>query len=130
MISQSLRHIIENERFVLAEYTTDSGPFLDDHFIVLVSSNKDFFEFSTKNKNIQDLIKQVEEKKNGEIKLKLCNVTNFDSQIMYPEFLSGKSFYDFKKSKLSIFDYIKSFGIGNVDSKLSQEVLNYLNPSK
>ena len=130
MINHSLRNIIEKERFVLGEYTTNSGPFIDDHFIVLVSSNNEFFEFSTTDGDVQELIKKVEKMKNETIKLKLSNVTNFASQIIYPAFLSGEPFYDFKKTKLSLFEYIKSFGISNVNNQLSQVVLNYLNPTK
>lgn len=133
MNSHLFNSIVEEGHFVLGEYTTDSGPFIGDHFVVLVSQDGRVFEISTEGSEAEELIKNIEKSIKKDIKFQLCNVTNFDSRVLYPDPLCGEPLFELKTEEYKvnkIFQHIKNFGVKNVSKELSNSVLDYLQPGR
>jgi len=108
---------------LIGEYTTEEGPWIEDHFVVLVT--KDWvFEIPVGAKGRDSLLKEIAQMMETEISLKLLFSTNFASRIIAPASLEGKLLYQFEDVKLPFWRRLFSFP--RVARTLSPDVMNFL----
>ena len=116
-----------SEIIAFGEYTTDNGPHLDDWFIVFVTKDYNWVEASNycagceavrgklaKNWNVESLY--------GE----LAFSTDFNSRVIWPSEIAGKPLFNFVERPQSIWQKIKSFGIGLIDKDLTPDLRRHL----
>jgi hypothetical protein len=112
---------------VVGEYTTNTGPFFDDYFLVVVFHSGKFIEVPTDKAN--DVIDRLEKAIGEKIVFGLANITDFASRVIYPSQLKGRPLFDFSfppsdfRSRLK---RIMSLNDGYVTGQLTEEVKNYI----
>ena len=109
------------------EYSTDNGPYIDDWFMVFVTSDFDWVEASNYCAGRGDVRDQLArlwtvESLHGD----LAFSTDFTSRAIWPRKLAGKPLFDFIERPQSTWNKVKSFGIGIVDKDLTPEVRQHL----
>lgn len=115
-------------RFVLGEYTTDEGPYLDDHFIVVAIAPDRFFEFAVGSSQCSDVFSYIKENYNQDVRVGLANSTDYRSKVLYPHELSGSEFLEFRDStrKTEFIGIPLPFRKRVRNAKVSQLVVDYL----
>ncbi|TQV89335.1 hypothetical protein [Aliikangiella coralliicola] len=129
MNSNFFNNIVNEERFVLGEYTAKSEPGTNEHFIVLVTQNKCIFELSTTGKKAAELVAIVKSKIEKNIQFQLLNVSYFDSRVIYPDCLQGKSLYELKANhgcSQNTLHRAINFSLENLRCDVSKPILDYL----
>jgi hypothetical protein len=79
--------------FVLGEYTTDEGPYLDDHFIVIAIAPSRFFEYSVGSSRCEEVLSYLKENLDVRVQFTLSNSTEWRSTVLYPDELRGHAFF-------------------------------------
>ena len=78
---------------LVGEYTTSSGPWFDDYFLVfLVSENQPWHQASFYAEGRDEVLHRLGEALGANLELGLCNSTNFKSRIIWPLELVGQNF--------------------------------------
>lgn len=83
---------------VIAEYTTDEGPYVDDYFLVFVTIEKGKQYFATAtfySEGTEDVIRELSERWKTDIELRLVNSTDWKSRIAWPAALAGREYFEF-----------------------------------
>jgi len=109
---------------LIGEYTLPIGPYSDDDFLVIFYDTDDVIKIC--GVAISDFLTLFNKQFGSTIELKLCNVTNFTSRILFPILLEDKEF-------LEMTDLGKNFGglLANFFNQhdklfLKQDIFNYL----
>jgi hypothetical protein len=115
-----------SELAIIGEYTTDSGPFMDDHFLAFILNSGNIIDcpISLAKEIVSDL-----EKENVSIDFKLCNNTGLSSRVIYPKSLLDRPLFKYKSAPRGLrrlLMNIKRFGVSEVTSDLTNEVSEYL----
>ncbi|EDP70763.1 hypothetical protein FBALC1_08388 [Flavobacteriales bacterium ALC-1] len=107
---------------LIAEYTTASGPFIDDWFLVIYNAKAEYFEISMYADNIQEMMKKLGEKKEFELVATLFSSTEWESNILYPTEFDGQDLWNIVKCKpKSPFEKLKSLiGINKTELELTE----------
>ena len=109
------------------EYTTDQGPFVDDWFMVFVSSDGRWYEASTYADASCEFRKQLVGFLGIEDLLGDLSVsTDFNSRILWPIKSRGLPLFRFTRVELPLWQRIKRFGIGEIKYSLSDEAKQYV----
>jgi hypothetical protein len=83
---------------LVAEYTTDEGPYCDDYFIVFVSTEGGRAYFSTCSfyaDGMAEVITLLGGQFGTEMELALANSTKWDSRVIWPPDLGGSKYFEF-----------------------------------
>ncbi len=116
-----------SEIIAFGEYTTDNGPHIDDWFMVFVTRDFELVEASNycagANAARDELAKHWNvESLHGELTFS----TDFSSRAIWPTEIAGKPLFDFVERPQTIWQKIKSFGMGLIDKDLTQQVRSHL----
>ncbi len=116
-----------SEIIAFGEYTTDNGPHIDDWFMVFVTRDYNWVEasnFCTGREVVRDELAEHwnVESLHGELTFS----TDFSSRAIWPAEIAGRPLFDFVERPQSIWQKIKSFGIGLIDKDLTQQVRSNL----
>ncbi len=115
------------EIVAFGEYSTDNGPYIDDWFMVFVTRDFNWLEASNYcdgRDAVREALAQhwnVESLHGG-----LTFSTEFNSRCIWPAGIAGKPLFDYVERPQSIWQKIKSFGIGLIDKDLTAEVRTHL----
>jgi hypothetical protein len=113
---------------VVGEYTTSSGPYFDDHFLVLISQDGEIMEFPTQ--ELTDSLKiEIERALGIQMEYGLCNVAQEASRVIFPpNFLEHPLFQFSLHVPGSLGEFAKSLGrFGDqIDKRLTDEIQAYL----
>lgn len=112
---------------IIGEYTTDSGPFVDDHFFVIVSDSGEIAQIPSE--NVDRVMGALETIAGMKIEPHLCNSAQNASRIIFPTTLAGHALFDFKRCRHGFIGFLKnirSFGVGEVSIELTGEVRDYI----
>ena len=95
MIDEQLFALSDLDRglFVLGEYTTDEGPYLDDHFIVIAIAPSRIFEYSVGSSQCEEVLFYLKENLDVKVQFALSNSTECSSTVLYPDELRGNEFF-------------------------------------
>lgn len=115
--------------FVVGEYTTNAGPFDEDHFLVIAFDNGREFEIPCSSDDFDGILNLISKELGiKKIDIRLFNSTDYNSRVIIPDILSGKPFYEFSKANsLGVIGQIKGLFYKRVEMKYSEYVERYLN---
>jgi hypothetical protein len=85
---------------LIAEYTTDEGPYLDDYFLVFVTveKGKPFFSKCTfYAEGTDEAFECLRKKFDMPMEFKLCSSTAWTSSVLWPRSLVGNEYFKFSK---------------------------------
>ena len=111
----------------VGEYTVPSGPDFDDHFLVIVYRSEEWIAIPAQ--TALPIIPQIETAIGVKIQWGLANVTDAASRVMFPAGLAERPLLNFSRSKFGIrklFKLIRSFGVDEIHSHLTDEVSQYI----
>ena len=91
---------------VVGEFTADTGPFVDDWFIVFVRRGGDWFEASVYSDGFDALRNGLSLAIGADVHCCLADSTNFASRVVWPEAISGHPLFDSKL--VSCADFLRS----------------------
>lgn len=112
-----------HDAFVLGEYTTEDGPFADDHFVVLVTRKNGLHEYVANSDECAAILSYLRNQ-GVSVEFRLSNCAEFRSEIMYPLELAGKNLFDERKAGSGL-----SAAVGwRTNYELSETVIEYLRP--
>lgn len=111
---------------IIAELTTEEGPMLDDHFLVMVLKDGSVVEIPFEKARTGIVFQELKVKLDLNITSILANRTTFESYIIYPEELKGLNLFFFKEVRESLWKKIKRFGLVEVSKEFTPEVQAYL----
>ncbi|MDR1190739.1 MAG: hypothetical protein LBK60_03615 [Verrucomicrobiales bacterium] len=118
--------IDDREIAIIGEYVIDGGPFVEDHFLVLILNSDRMIDYpiQTATEVLNDL------RKCGLFsELKLCNKTKFSSRIIFPNKFMDHLLFDCPTTShgfRGILQKIKQFGIAYDPLSLTDEIKKYL----
>jgi len=112
-----------NAVVLVGEYTTQDGPMIEDHFVVMVTEDRKEFEIPVSAKGLDNLLKEIVRVMHVDIVLKLGFHADFASRIIVPISLEGKPLYVFANDKQPI--WRRLFTSSRVTRILSPDVLRY-----
>ena len=87
-----------DEMILIAEYTTNEGPYLDDYFLVFVTieAGKVFFSTGSFYATGRDTaLATLQERLGQPIQLELFNSTDWKSRVVWPPSMAGKQYFTF-----------------------------------
>ena len=116
---------------LVGEYTVPAGPFIEDHFLVVIFRSGKLVEYS--GEDAMQMIEQLEDAIDMPILYDLCSTTELASRVIFPPTLMGRplfSFFDLPKGVLGFLRTVGNFGVGEVVSSLTEEVRTYLEREK
>lgn len=98
MIGEQAFALAELDRghFVLGEYTTNEGPYLDDHFIVIAIAPCRVFEYPVGSSRCEEVVSYLKENLDVKVQFALSNSTEWRSTVLYPGELRGSEFFIFR----------------------------------
>ena len=120
---------VNPSNFVLVgEFTNQDGPHLSDHFLVLVDSDRSFYEAPIDAVGFDGVWKKLAQTLGVPPELSLLGETDFSSRVLWPEVLQGRPVFDYveKPSRSFIGRLFSPFGIGEIESRLSDHIEEYL----
>jgi hypothetical protein len=83
---------------LMAEYTTNEGPYIDDYFLVFVTVENGSQYFATASfysDGRDEVVKQLAEQWAAAIELGLANSTDWKSRVVWPPELVGHDYFEF-----------------------------------
>ena len=89
---------------LIAEFTTDEGPGVDDYFLVFVTaeSGKPFFSQCTfYAEGVDEALEYLRSRFNMPIDLNLCSSTVWASHVLWPRNLAGDDYFKFSEVQAS-----------------------------
>lgn len=86
---------------LIAEYTTDQGPTLDDWFLVLYDEKENVYQVSMYAENIMEVLEEMREKLNSSLVTDLYSSADWKSNILWPEEVKGEPLWNMVDSKPS-----------------------------
>jgi hypothetical protein len=114
---------------VVGEYTTASGPYDEDYFLVIIERDGRTTELPVAGVTPADHT-WLEAALGLTIDFQLANRTDFTSRIIFPEELRGQPLFRFEKEKLTLTSFWRSLKLmgpwGYVRHSLMEDVERYL----
>ncbi|WP_299884351.1 hypothetical protein [uncultured Lacinutrix sp.] len=109
---------------IVAEYTTENGPVLDDWFMVFYHGKNEYSEISMYAENIKEMISILSSKLDTELDSNLVSCTHFESHILWPIKLKGEKLWVIKNAKSkTFFEKFKNlFGLKKKELVLTKKV--------
>ncbi len=83
---------------LMAEYTTDEGPWLDDYYLVLVTVEENQLYFSTCSfyaDGRDEVLSSLRERLGSPIELVLPGYTDWNSRVLWPHEMAGREYFTF-----------------------------------
>ena len=113
---------------LVGEFTNQDGPHLSDHFLILVDSEERLYEAPIDAMGFDSAWKQLAKMLGVKPELSLVGETDFASGVLWPEFLRARHVFDYvEKPSRSFFGRLfLPFGVGKIESKLSDHLEDYL----
>lgn len=112
---------------VIGERTIDNGPFVDDHFLVLVQRSGVWFEYPME--RLESMRAELEAAVGAKIVPRMANVTELASKVLHPPELEGRPLFEFTRARrgLGRLAYsVTHFGVEQMSFTLTEEVQRYL----
>jgi hypothetical protein len=112
---------------IVGEYTVPSGPYFDDHFLVIVTSSRKFAEIPSR--MADEWIPALEGTIGMKISWGLCNRTDCASRVIFPPALAEHPVYEFSESPTGFWDFLKPgrhLGVTEMTKRLTKELEDYL----
>jgi len=110
---------------LFGEATNQYGPFADDYFLCFASSDYQWHEASFYCEGRDEFLAALRDYLGCDIPLKLCDSTDFASNILWPEALSGEPMFSFEDSAST--SYVKKlFGAVENTQRLSDQALSVI----
>lgn len=85
---------------ILAEYTTNEGPWADDYFLLFVESDNGKLSVaraSLYSDGIEEVLRDLRQRWAANIETRLHNSTEWKSRVLWPPELAGTEYFDFKE---------------------------------
>jgi hypothetical protein len=85
---------------LMAEYTTDEGPLIDDYFVVFVASDGDEWNIATASfysDGRDRIVRSLAQRWGSDIELSLSNSTEWKSRVAWPSPLVGREYFEFRE---------------------------------
>lgn len=115
---------------VIGEYTTQEGPFVEDHFLVFVDIENKLYEIPVAADGLTEVLNKISLLIKYELKISLYFSTEFKSRVIYPEILKDEDLFTFVRTKTSKFNLNNILnlllGMPTVDRILNKNVRNLL----
>jgi hypothetical protein len=93
-----------DEVAVIGEYTTDSGPFVDDWFVVFVHRDGvEWFEASMYAEELAEFLRDLAIALETGMETGLAASTDFASRVIWPPSIAGRPLFDFRTVTASSF---------------------------
>jgi hypothetical protein len=103
---------------LLAEYTTNEGPWGDDYFLMFVESDNGKFNLaraSLYSEGTGEVLRELGKRWAAKIETRLHNSTGWKSRVLWPFELAGTEFFDFKEvDPLTISGKLRKLALGPV----------------
>ena len=116
-----------SEIIAFGEYTTDNGPHIDDWYLVFVTRDFNWVEASNYCAGADDVRTALAQHWGVDgLYGELAFSTDFSSRAIWPAEIAGKPLFDFVERTQSIWEKIKSFGMGLIDKDMNQQVRSHL----
>jgi hypothetical protein len=126
-MDQSLESIDWKCVAVAGEFTVPSGPYFDDHFLVLVTNSRMIAEIPS---HVADQWIPALEKATGtKVVWGLCNRTDCASRIIFPSALAEHPVFDFFSPPAGMWKFLKGLrhsGMREITKRLTKEVEDYI----
>lgn len=112
---------------LIGEYTTEEGPFVEDHFLVFVKCNAEILDLPVSSLGFLELIRILSSKFECQITLKLNLQTKFISRIIFPENLKDEGLFSIKQDCGIFKNFLSFFKTKLVLNTVAKEYLNVVN---
>ena len=109
---------------LIGEYTTQDGPMIEDHFLVMLTKDGNEYEVPMSVKGLDEVFEEIKRRMNVDVKPKLTLQTDFASHIIAPASLAGLSLYVFENMKQTFWQRL--FRAGRVTRSLSSDAKSVL----
>ena len=114
---------------IVGEYTTPSGPFADDHFLVVVLRSGEIVEMTAGTEESVKAVAALERQTGAKVAFGLANRTDAASRVIYPPALAEKPLFDFvvgPRGFAGLLKRIRDFGVEEITGVLTDEVKAYV----
>jgi hypothetical protein len=116
---------------LIAEYTTNEGPYVDDYFLVFVTAEESKVYFSTcpfSSAGIGEGLNLLQQRLGSPIQLELQGSTEWKSRVAWPPEMQGTQYFTFKLAPAETFtEKIKKRLLGpTYEYAISSAVREYL----
>lgn len=110
---------------LIGEETTSGGPYLDDHFLVLVDDLGNWCRFSLEAANVNEAITVLEKHLNTKLEMLLAHEVERNNKILWPEEHRGKRLFSYsKESEPGFSGWLRKLcGLERVSVSLDPELL-------
>jgi hypothetical protein len=91
---------------LIAEYTTNEGPYADDYFLVFVTAEESQLYFSTcpvSSAGIEEGLNLLQQRLGSSIQLELQGCTEWRSRVAWPPEMQGTEYFTFKPTPAETF---------------------------
>jgi len=112
---------------IIGEYTTASGPYIDDHFLLVVLHSGRMLEYASKSADF--IIPDLERVLGIKIEFRLSNRTDAASRVIFPPSFLEHPLFDFYEGPngfFHFFKFIRNFGMTKTSMRLTKELTEYL----
>src|SRR5580658_444171 len=112
---------------IVGEYTVPSGPYFDDHFLVIVLRSGRMLECTVG--NAKNVISDLERAVGTKIVFQLCNRTDATSRVLYPSAFAEHPLFDFYREPNGFYRFFKAvryFGVTEISKRLTRELAEYI----
>jgi hypothetical protein len=116
---------------LMAEYTTNEGPHIDDYFLVFVSADGDSLNIATASfyaDGRDEIVRNLAQTWKSNIELSLVNSTEWASRVVWPPTLVGKEYFEPRVAEpKKLAEKLRRFAFGPVHQYFpSQSVREFL----
>jgi hypothetical protein len=103
---------------LMAEYTTNEGPFVDDYFLVFVTVENEKLYFASASfysDGRDEVIQQLARNWATNIELGLVRKTDWNSRVVWPSEMVGREYFEFKEvPPQGLIEKLRQFAFGPV----------------
>jgi len=116
---------------LMAEYTTNEGPLIDDYFVLFIALDGDKLNIATASfysDGRDGIVRTLARRWGNDIELSLFNSTEWKSRVVWPPALVGREYFEFKEvMPHGLNEKFRRFAFGPVyDYSPSQSVREFL----
>jgi hypothetical protein len=116
---------------LIAEYTTNEGPFCDDYFLVFLTKHY-IYQCSFYAEGTNTIIEKLSKIFNRQLQPRLCNFTDWKSSVIWPIQFEGNEYFEFNEvvpnSNLS---KIRKLVLGSqLEYKIAQPIRKFLESTR
>ena len=116
---------------IVGEYTTPSGPYFDDHFLVIILRSGKMLEYPSQKSECA--IPILENILGIKINFRLSNRTDAASRVLFPIAFAEHPLFDFKteiKGFHNLLKIIRHLGATEISMQITKELEEYLREEK